>query len=84
MRSLDKHAQLLEELDCDNGTKSTEHGINGRSVLMDLSHFDVCQCLVPDVMHDILEGSLQLELKLLLKHCIINKRYFTVSEWMHL
>ena len=36
--------------------------------------------LVPDVMHDILEGSLQYEVKELLKHCINTQKYFTLDE----
>lgn len=36
---------------------SKEYGINHRSILTELSYFDVCSgALVPDVMHDILEG----------------------------
>lgn len=42
-----------------------------RSTLMDLSYFNVCSgALLPDVMHDMLEGALQYELKLLLKYCL--------------
>ena len=36
--------------------------------------------LLPDVMHDVLEGVLQYEVKLLLQYCIREKRYFSVSE----
>ena len=36
--------------------------------------------LVPDVMHDILEGSLQYEVKELLKHFINTEKYFTLDE----
>lgn len=36
---------------------SKEHGINHRSILNELQYFDVCSgALVPDVMHDVLEG----------------------------
>ena len=79
LRSTDSHIAHLEELKDDDGTKSTQYGVNCRSVLMDLQYFDVCQCLVPDVMHDILEGSLQYELKLLLEHFILDRSYYSVS-----
>ena len=36
--------------------------------------------LVPDVMHDILEGSLQYEVKELLKYFVNTKNYFTLDE----
>ena len=36
--------------------------------------------LLPDVMHDILEGALQYETKLLLQYCIREKHYFSVSD----
>lgn len=37
---------------------STEYGINHRSVLDELQYFKVCSgALVPDVMHDVLEGN---------------------------
>ena len=36
--------------------------------------------LVPDVMHDILEGSLQYEVKEILKHFINTEKYFTLDE----
>ena len=36
---------------------SKEYGINHKSVLDELQHFSVCSgSLVPDVMHDVLEG----------------------------
>ena len=69
----------LDGLHNDDGSKSTEYGVNGRSILMDYKYFDACQCLVPDVMHDILEGALQYELKLLLVQLIMNAKYFSVS-----
>jgi hypothetical protein len=44
-----------------------------RSALMELRYFDICSgALVPDVLHDVLEGGLQYEAKLLLQHCIYN------------
>ena len=36
--------------------------------------------LVPDVMHDILEGSLQYDVKELLKYFIHTEKYFTLDE----
>ena len=36
--------------------------------------------LVPDVMHDILEGALQYEVKLMLQFMVDTERYFTLDE----
>lgn len=44
------------------------YGVNRRSSLNSLTYFDVSSgALVPDIMHDVLEGVLPLELKLMLK-----------------
>ena len=37
--------------------------------------------LLPDIMHDVLEGALEYEVKLLLKTMICTDRYFTVDEF---
>ena len=50
-----------------NDELSKSFGINRLSILNDLKYFDVADgTLLPDVMHDILEGNLQFETKLLL------------------
>ena len=46
---------------------------------MDLSHFDMCKGeLAPDVMHDLLEGVLQYEVKLLLLYCV-SSHFFSLD-----
>ena len=58
---------------------SKEFGINHRSSLLSLKYVDICSgILVPDVMHDVLEGVLQYEMKLL-QHLIFEKSYFRVK-----
>ena len=43
------------------------YGVNTRSLLDSLTFFDVCSgTFVPDIMHDILEGVLPLEVRLML------------------
>ena len=62
------------------GRNLKEHGINHRSSLLSLNYFDLCGgVLLPDIMHDILEGALQHELKLLLQHCVCTQHYVQVS-----
>lgn len=73
----------MELEDDEDGSCSTEFGINRKSALLDLEFFDMCNgALLPDVMHDVLEGALQYELKLLLQYCINDRRFFQVSVYI--
>ena len=52
-----------------------------RSVLSELKYFDVVAgSMVPDVMHDVLEGVLQYEAKLMLKQFINHDHYLTLPQ----
>ena len=63
------------------GHNSTSFGVNCRSLLVDLKYFDLCSgALIPDIMHDLLEGVLQHETKLMLKHFIDDEHYFTCAR----
>ena len=45
-------------------------------------YFHVCNGgLIPDVMHDLLEGALQYEMKLMLKKMIQVENYFTLDQF---
>ena len=74
---MDEHISQCDLLDSDPEC-SVEYGINFRSALMSLKYLNICEVLVPDVMHDILEGVIQYELKLLIRHCIA-AGYFRAS-----
>ena len=66
------------------GTHSREYGINQCSILNQLRYFSVVSgALVPDVMHDLLEGVLQYEVKLLLTQFISEDHYFTLEQLNH-
>jgi hypothetical protein len=55
---------------------SSLYGINRRALLDSLKYFNVASgALVPDIMHNILEGALPLEVKLMLK-------VFIVANWL--
>ena len=58
---------------------ATTYGVSRNSILNSLKYFSVTNCLVPDVMHDILEGSLQLCTKLVLNQFIVDKKLFTLG-----
>lgn len=80
VRTLDGHLEHLTGVESDDsGHFSKEVGVNCRSKLLELKHFDLCSgALVPDVMHDLLEGALQHVLQLLLCYCI-EECLFTLS-----
>ena len=62
------------------GEKSKEYGINRNSILNELAYFHVCSgALIPDVMHDILEGALPYEVKLMLQVMMRTECYFSLS-----
>ena len=55
--------------------------MNSRSILLQLKHFDMCSgTLIPDVMHDLLEGALQHIIKLLLCYLIDEKKYLISTK----
>ena len=59
---------------------STTYGINYKSPLNEISGFHVANNQLPqDVMHIILEGTLPLEIKLMLTSFIKDKKYFDVQ-----
>ena len=70
--------------DCDDLEAGEETsinlGINYRSSLFELQYFDV-DVLVPDVMHDLLEGVLQYEGSLILKYVIRDQCYMTCTDF---
>ena len=74
-----RHCTLLEG---DSGSEFSKlYGINRDSVLNELTYFNVCEGgLLPHIMHDILEGALQYEMKLMLKVFIRDEKYFSLSE----
>ncbi len=71
MRSDLTHIKLLERQDlsaADHRHFSTVYGVNRQALLSTLKYFSVCSgALIPDLMHDVLEGALPLEVKLMLK-----------------
>ena len=78
LRTAETHFEQCELL---SGTLCNHYsyGINRRSILEDVPGFSVINGLPHDVMHDIFEGVVPYELKLLLCHCV-QQRYFTIGE----
>jgi len=80
LRSREMHAAQCVEL---HGPLyqhfSTTYGLSCDSVLNDSKYFHVVDGMVPDIMHDILEGCLQMVLKYTLKYFAVQMKYFTVD-----
>ena len=58
---------------------ATTYGVSCDSILNTSTYFHVVDGMVPDIMHDVLEGSLQLHLKCLFKYCILQMKYFSLD-----
>ena len=83
LRTPQQHEAMCLEVINDTssaGEKSIEYGINERSVLNDVVGFSVIGGLCHDVMHDLLEGVLPYELRLLLQH-MFNAKYITLAQY---
>lgn len=56
------------------------YGLRERSILCDLQYFDITQCLLHDVMHVVLEGVLELEIRVMLKAFIVEEDFLSCEE----
>ena len=85
VRDLPSHLHMCSVLDNDDAARdenSKEFGINRQSCLTQLQDCDMCSgMLISDLTHDLYEGVhvLQHEMKLVLKHCIRQRHYFTLD-----
>jgi len=81
LRNKADHKTQCEEIKNDpTHEKSKEYGINRDSILNELKYFHVCDgSLIPDIMHDVLEGVLQYEVKLMLYQMINVNYHFTLE-----
>ena len=80
LRDPDTHFSQCELLDGPlQAHYSTNFGINRRSILENVPGFSVATCIPHDIMHDLFEGVVPYELKLLIRHCIQTMKYFTID-----
>ena len=83
IRTPQSHASQCSRLEGpDRLSVSVEYGINRRSSLESLPHFSVIDGMPHDIMHDLYEGVIPYELKLLIQHCI-TKSYFQLETLNH-
>ena len=81
MRSVQNHRLHCELIDTEGleDNFSKQFGVNRNSIINTIPHFNVCVCLPHDIMHIILEGVLPKHIKLLLKHCIVDMKFFNLA-----
>ena len=58
---------------------ATTYGIAEQSILNECRYFHVVDGLVPDIMHDLLEGSAQVTIKCLLRYLISDKKLLSLN-----
>lgn len=51
-----------------------------KSPLLDIDGLDLSVCLPQDIMHVLFEGVMEVECRLFLRFCIINKNLFSVAD----
>ena len=60
---------------------ATTYGLVRDSILNSTRYFHIVEGLVPDIMHDLLEGALQLCTKLLLNHMIVHEKKISLENF---
>lgn len=78
----DEHLSILESAVTlqDRTVKSTEFGVVNKSVLCKIKSFDVTKMLTMDLMHNLLEGVCDVEMKAILYHLIEELHLLTYKQ----
>lgn len=79
LRTPHEHQKQCHNLEKDPSL-SVQYGINRNSILNTIPGFSVVTGLPQDFMHDLLEGVVNYELRLLLRHCCVSCKYFTINQ----
>lgn len=83
IRDRNTHSSLCSRLNGPDGASiSVEYGINRCSSLETLPYFSVVENLPHDIMHDLFEGVVPFELKLLIRYCV-DQAYFGIATLNH-
>lgn len=83
MRNGDSHAEQCKLLDGPNGlSDSVKYGINRHASLDLLPHFSVAENMPHDIMHDLFEGAIPYELKMLFHYCF-NQSFISLNTLNH-
>ena len=74
----EKHCEHLNTLGLDHA--AMVNGIQRNAALNCLAYFHVVDGLPPDIMHDMLEGVVNCEVKIMLQTYIYEKKLFTLKQ----
>ena len=78
LRTQETHSSHISDL---NGPLhahiSTTYGVSEDSILNDSRYFHVVDGIVPDVMHDMLEGTTQLVMRCLIRYLVLERKMFS-------
>ncbi|XP_011872221.1 PREDICTED: uncharacterized protein LOC105564455, partial [Vollenhovia emeryi] len=86
LRNKNDHNDHLSAINEPNLTKRAKefwqktYGVNNRSPLMEIPHFDITICLPQDCMHILIEGVAEITCRLFLCYCIIEKELFCIND----
>ncbi|KAK3915253.1 Protein bassoon [Frankliniella fusca] len=88
LRTVHMYEEQIEEMTTASTKKkkeelSTEYGLNSKCSLNELETYHVIGSVVADIMHDQLEGCLQLQLKNLLYYLTTNEESVMTLEWFN-
>ena len=83
LRTKDGHDKQCDEVLTHGEHFNKTYGINRKPVLKESRYYHVIGGLPADIMHDILEGVLQNEVKELLKHYIKAEHHFALEHFNH-
>jgi hypothetical protein len=78
MRNKELHDKQVKTVQ-NNPNQSTNTGVKCDSILNKVPYFHVADNLTFDPMHDLLEGVVPMEIKLVLQYFIYKKKYFSVQ-----
>lgn len=78
----ERRCSLLQTAMTDKARRywSSVYGVNKASVLSEVPNFSVTECFLHDPMHILFEGVTAMEMKLLLKYCLLEEKYFTIAQ----
>ena len=81
LRDKDTHTLHVEECVRNAAAAVTLNGVKRDCILNSLSYFHVTQNTAPDIMHDLLEGVIPMEVKLVLYRFIYDDNLFTLHKF---
>lgn len=84
LRSMETHREQVQVIPNPTLTKKMKqfwrkfYGLNEKTPLLDIEHFDVTKCLGQDMMHVLCEGVFEVEIRVFLEFCI-SKNCFDIE-----